>query len=156
MVKCICGEYMKKYFIAFLIIIGFVMFVPQVYAAPTKQSGTSHSSTSTQATYEKASYSNVTIDISDENMNCKQLLGNNGTELVKFGIVVVRIGAMVICILQMMLSLIPAITKDDPKMLNKAAKKCVMLAVILAAAFLLPTIIRVLGLITGFDSSCFV
>lgn len=156
MVKYICGEYMKKYFIAFLLIIGFVMFVPQVSAAPSRQSGTSHSSTSTGATYEKAGYSNVTIDISDENMNCSRLLGHNGTELVKLMIIIVRVAAIVICILQMSLALVPAITKDDAKALNKALRKCVMLMVILAAAFLLPTLIRVIGLITGFDTSCFV
>ena len=139
MVKYICGEYMKKYFIVFLLFLFLLSFIPEVKAAKTTS----------------GSYSNMTIDISKDNSNCAKILGNNGTALIKLAIAVVRIAAVVICIIQMMLAFIPAITKDDPKGLNKAFRKSILLMVIMLCAFLLPTFIDIIGTILGFDTTCF-
>ena len=45
-------------------------------------------------------------------------------------------------------------TQRAQEALKKAIKKCVMMLVILAVIGLLPTLIRVIGLIAGFDLSC--
>ena len=144
MLKYICGECMKKYFIVFLLIVGLLAFVPQVDAK--KQTSTTTGGNS---------YSNVNVDISNEKMDCDGILRGNGEALVKLGIAVVRIAAVIICIIQMMFAFIPAITRDDPKALNKAFRKSIMLSIIMLCAFLLPTFIRIMGMIFAFDTSCF-
>ena len=126
MVKYSCGEYMKKFFLILLLVTSLLMFVPRISA---KKDNT------------KVSYSDVKLDISDEKLKCSQVLGHNGTELVKLIIIVARVGALVLCVLQMMLTLGSAVMKDDPAALRKAGKKCVMLAVIMAAAFLVLAVI---------------
>ncbi len=94
------------------------------------------------------------LDISEEKLSCSELLGSNLQKILHLFITAVRIAGAIIAILNGMLSLIPAITSDNADALKKAIKKCVMMLVILAVIGLLPTLIRVIGLIAGFDLSC--
>ena len=94
------------------------------------------------------------IGISEEKMSCEEVLGKNLQKVLHLFITAIRIAGAIIAILNGMLSLIPAITSDNSDALKKAIKKCVMMLIILAVIGIFPTIIRVIGLIAGFDLSC--
>ncbi len=96
------------------------------------------------------------INISTEQMNCSELLGENLTKLVKFAIDTVKIIGAIIAIVNGMISLVPAVISKDQDALKKAAKKCTYMAIILALIFLLPLLARVIGNMFEFDISCFV
>ena len=88
-----------------------------------------------------------------EMQNCKELLGD-GAQVVKGAITVVRIAAAIIAIVNAMIILIPAVVSKDADGLKKASSKLVTMAVVLALVGVLPTIIKVISGIFGFDTSC--
>ena len=94
------------------------------------------------------------LDISEQKMSCEELLGKNLKNVLHLFITGLRIAGAIIAIINGMLSLIPAITSDNADALKKAIKKCVMMLIVLAIIGLFPTLIRVIGLIAGFDLSC--
>lgn len=94
------------------------------------------------------------LNISDESMTCEEILGPNLTKLVKFAINTMRIVGAIICIVNAMITLLPAVTAKDASALKKAGKKCVTLAIILATVCLFPSILKFIGHIAGFDLSC--
>ncbi len=95
-----------------------------------------------------------TFDFVDKPMTCSELLGTNGVKLIRFGVSTVRIVAAIIAIVQGMLIMIPPITNKDYGAINKALKTLVKMLIVLVLIFLLPTIIRVVGLLFEFDLSC--
>ena len=96
----------------------------------------------------------TTIDISSESMTCAQILGPNLVKILKLFISGLRIAGAIIAIIKGMLAYIPAIVSDDAAALKKANKTVIKILIILALLGLLPTIIRVIGRIAGFDLSC--
>jgi hypothetical protein len=101
-------------------------------------------------------FNGTEIDISDEKLNCKQVMGDNLVKLLHLFITALRIVGAIIAILSGMLSLIPAITSNDAGALKKATTKCIYLAIILVVIGILPTLIGVIGRIAGFDLTCLV
>ena len=53
-----------------------------------------------------------------------------------------------------MIIMIPAVVAKDADGLKKASLKCVKIAVVLAIIEIFPTIIKLVGIIFGFDVSC--
>jgi len=94
------------------------------------------------------------LEISDEKMSCDQLMGKNLVKILHLFITAIRIAGAIIAIVSGMLTLIPAVASDDANALKTATKKCVLMAIILVAIGIFPTIINVIGKIAGFDLSC--
>ena len=88
--------------------------------------------------------------------SCSSLLGENLTKIVKAGIRIIQIAAAIIAIVNGMIILIPAVMAKDADGLKAASKKLVLMAIILAAVFLFPTLLRLIGNIFKFDISCIV
>ncbi len=103
-----------------------------------------------------SSISTPSLDLSDSQMSCSDLLGPNLTKVVHAGINVIQIAGAIIAILNGMVTLIPAVMSKDADGLKKASKKLVSMAVILAVIFLLPSLLRIIGDLLGFDISCIV
>ena len=94
------------------------------------------------------------FNISNESVNCRQILGENLTNVVHFSIKLLRLAGAVIVIVHAMIILVPPITSKDADSLNKALKKCVNLSVILIVIFIFPSVINLLGRALEFDISC--
>ncbi len=86
--------------------------------------------------------------------NCAQVLGSNGVKLIKGIIIAFRVLAVVVAIVNAMIIMIPAVVAKDADGLKKASLKCVKIAVVLAIIEIFPTIIKLVGIIFGFDVSC--
>ena len=89
-----------------------------------------------------------------EHQTCDELLGENLKNLIKAGIRIIQIAGAIIAIVNGMLALIPAVLAKDADGLQKASKKLVSMAIILAALFLFPTLIKIIGNIFSFDITC--
>lgn len=94
------------------------------------------------------------IEIYGGSMTCEQLLGPGLTKILNFVIDAVRIIGVIGTIVIAMIKLIPAVSKGDQSELNKAGKACIWSAVVLIIIVMLPTLIKVIGKLFGFDTSC--
>lgn len=94
------------------------------------------------------------IDIMGGSMTCEQLLGSGLKLVLKFAINAIRIIGVIVSIVMGMVTLLPAVNKGDAGELQKAGKKCIWIAVVLIITVMLPTLIRVIGKLFGFDISC--
>ena len=91
-----------------------------------------------------------------KHLNCKELLGNDLTAIVKAAIRIMQIVAAIIAILKGMIIVIPAVAAKDADALKKASKTLITLAIILLIVLLLPLFVKVIGQMLDFDLSCFV
>ena len=89
-----------------------------------------------------------------DSQTCEELLGPNLTKVVKAGIKIIQIAGAIIAIVNGMISLIPAVLAKDADGLQKASKKLITMAIILAIIFIFPTIIKLIGNLFKFDTSC--
>lgn len=85
---------------------------------------------------------------------CSQILGKNLTALVKASITILQIIAAIIAILKGMMTLIPPIIAHDADALKKASKTLITMAIILVIIFLFKPLLRFIGSIVDFDTSC--
>ena len=88
--------------------------------------------------------------------SCSAVLGTTFTALVKEVIKWVRIAGGIIAIVNGMLKLIPAIMSKDAEALSKAARTCVIMAIILVFCALFPWLLNLIGSIFKWDVSCIV
>ena len=88
--------------------------------------------------------------------SCSAVLGTTFSALVKEVIKWVRIAGGIIAIVNGMLKLIPAIMSKDAEALSKAAKTCVIMAIILVFCALFPWLLNLIGSIFKWDVSCIV
>jgi hypothetical protein len=86
--------------------------------------------------------------------NCKKVLGDSGYNLVNGLIKIVRILAPIVATLIAMITLIPAITAKDEDKVKAATKKCVIIGIVLLVIEVIPYIVRLIGVIIGYDLSC--
>ena len=86
--------------------------------------------------------------------SCSAVLGTTFTALVKEVIKWVRIAGGIIAIVNGMLKLIPAIMSKDAEALSKAARTCVIMAIILVFCALFPWLLNLIGSIFKWDVSC--
>jgi hypothetical protein len=94
------------------------------------------------------------LDIMGGGMTCEELLGPGLTKILKFAINTVRIIGVIGTIVIAMIKLLPAVSKGDQKELQDAGKKCIWSAILLIVIVMLPTLIKVIGKLFGFDISC--
>ena len=94
------------------------------------------------------------LDIYTNSMDCATLLGNGLTKVLKFAINTVRIIGVIGTIVIAMIKLLPAVSKGDQSELQKAGKTCIWSAILLIVIVMLPTLIKVIGKLFGFDTSC--
>ena len=87
---------------------------------------------------------------------CDKVLGTTLASLVKEAIKWVRIAGGIIAIVNAMLKLIPAIMSKDAEALSKAARTCVIMAIILVFCALFPWLLNLIGSIFKWDVSCIV
>ena len=86
--------------------------------------------------------------------SCYDLAQSNVINIVKGAVNVFRIGAVIIAIVNAMIMLVPAVIAKDADGLNKAGRKLVIMAAVLAIIGVLPTIIYIIGRMFGYDLSC--
>ncbi|MDD6272149.1 MAG: hypothetical protein PUA90_01340 [bacterium] len=96
--------------------------------------------------------SNPTGTISEEKMNCNDLLGPNLTKIVKMCISILRIAGMIIALVNASLAVVPAITNPDK--ISNAKKKCISMAIVLVIIGVFPSLLTVIGNLFGYDLSC--
>ena len=94
------------------------------------------------------------LDPASSTSDCKKILGNNLTNIVKASITILQIVAAIMAIIKGMITLIPAITSKDTDGLKKAEKQLVTMAIILAVIFLLKPIVSFIGGLFDYDLSC--
>ncbi len=94
------------------------------------------------------------IEIYGGSMSCETLLGPGLTKVLNFAIDAIRIIGVIGTIVIAMIKLIPPVSKGDQSELQKAAKSCIWSAIVLIIIVMLPTLIKVIGKLFGFDTSC--
>ena len=122
-------------------------------ASSAVQEGVDANEKAIQSLYDHV-VSDPTLDFFGGSRTCKQILGDNLTEVVKAGIKIVQIVGAIIAIVRGMMVLLPAIIAHDSDGLKKAAKTLTYMAIILVVIFLFPGLMRLIGKIAGFDISC--
>lgn len=96
------------------------------------------------------------ISIKDNTLNCKELVGENLSKIIKLIITILQIAGAIIAIVNGMITLIPAVISKDAEALKSAEKKCITMAIVLVLIILLPTLLIFLSNIFGYDLSCIV
>ena len=88
--------------------------------------------------------------------NCETILGSNLTAIVKVSITIIQIAGAIIAIVKGMMTLIPPILAKDADALKKASKTLTTMAIVLVIIFLFRPILRFIGNILDFDTSCII
>ena len=86
---------------------------------------------------------------------CTEILGGtngNGVKILNGIITTIRILAPIVAIINAMILLIPAVTSKDADGLKKASSKCVKIAIILAIVEIFPSVIKLIGVLFGWDT----
>ena len=86
--------------------------------------------------------------------NCEDVMGKNISKIIKSSFTILRIVGAIIAIVNAMMSLIPAVVSKNADALKKASKKCVTMGIVLAAIGILPSLIKLIAGIFGYDISC--
>ena len=92
--------------------------------------------------------------VDNGNTECSKILGNNLTAIVKASITIIEVVASIIAIVKGMMTLIPPIISKDADALKKATKTLTTMAIILVIIFLFKPLLRFIGNILEFDTSC--
>ena len=90
------------------------------------------------------------------NKTCEQILGKVLTKVVKSGITIMQIICALIAIVKGMMILVPAVMAKDADALKKASRTLMMMGIILAIVIIFRPVIRLLGSLLGFDTSCII
>ena len=95
------------------------------------------------------------LDPNTEPMNCEEILGKNtGAKIIKGAITVVQVLSAIVAVVNGMIILLPAVTKGDADALKASSKKLVWLGVVLLLILVLRPVIRLIGTIFEFDTTC--
>lgn len=86
--------------------------------------------------------------------SCEEFLGASGVKLIRTARRIIQIGSTILTLVLGMIMFIPAIMNKDNAALSKALSKFVKLLIVLAIILLLPTFVKVIGMIAGFDITC--
>ena len=87
-------------------------------------------------------------------MSCIEIVGENLSKVIKSIFTILRIGGAIIALVNGMIKLLPPLIEKDASALNKATKKCIRMAIVLAIIGIFPSIINFIGSIFKFDLSC--
>lgn len=94
------------------------------------------------------------LNFGDRGETCEEFLGANNVKLIKTARIAIQTVSVIITIVIGMITFIPPIMNKDNNALSKAFNKFITILIVLAVILLLPTIVKVIGLIAGFDISC--
>lgn len=95
-----------------------------------------------------------TFDFGTMGQSCKEFFGESGVKLIRTARKAIQYGAIVLTLVLGMVMFIPAIMNKDNEGLSKSLSKFSKLLIILAIILLLPTLVKVIGMIAGFDITC--
>ncbi len=112
-----------------------------------------------EAAYESYETPDIQIEMPSEDPSvktCEQILGSNLTKVLKVGITVIQVVGAIIAIVKGMMTLIPPILAKDADALKKASKTLVTMAIILVVIFLFRPLLKFLGDLLDFDTSCII
>ena len=96
----------------------------------------------------------IYLFINDEPMTCIDIVGPVLGQIIKGGITIVQIVAAIIALVKGMLILIPAVVAKDADALKKAGKTLVILGIILALVIIFRPLVRILGDLLEYDTTC--
>ena len=85
---------------------------------------------------------------------CSQFLGPTVIKIIHSSVGIFRVAAVLIVIVSAMFTLTTAVVSKDADGLKKAEKKCVIMAVVLVAIGIIPSILNVITSLFGFDTTC--
>ena len=94
------------------------------------------------------------MDINNEGLTCRQILGENLRNVVKAGITVFQIACIIISLIRGMTILIPALLDKNADKDHKKTGELVVLLIVLVVALLFKPILSLLGKALDFDVSC--
>ena len=94
------------------------------------------------------------LSFGSNGMSCIEIVGENLSKVIKSIFTILRIGGAIIAIVNGMIKLLPPLIEKDASALNKATKKCIRMAIVLAIIGIFPSIINFIGSIFKFDLSC--
>lgn len=94
------------------------------------------------------------INFGDRGEACEEFLGPNLVKLIKTARIAIQIVSVIITIVFGMMLFVPPIISKDSGALSKAFSKFVTVLIVLAIILVVPTIVKVIGLIAGFDITC--
>ena len=94
------------------------------------------------------------INFGDRGESCEEFLGPNLVKLIKTARIAIQIVSVIITIVFGMMLFVPPIISKDSGALSKAFSKFVTVLIVLAIILVVPTIVKVIGLIAGFDITC--
>ena len=103
---------------------------------------------------EKKKKQEPSIVIDPEVSSCEKILGKNLSELIKLGIVIFQVAAVIFSVVKGMLLLIPPIMAKKDNELAKSGKKLATYALVLLAALLIKPLVVIIGKIANLDVSC--
>lgn len=95
-----------------------------------------------------------TFNFGELGQSCKEFFGESGVKLIRTARKAIQMGATVLTLVLGMIMFIPAIMNKDNEGLSKSLSKFSKLLIILAIILLLPTFVKVIGMIAGFDITC--
>ena len=96
----------------------------------------------------------TSMDINNEGLTCRQILGENLRNVVKAGITVFQIACIIISLIRGMTILIPALLDKNADKDHKKTGELVVLLIVLVVALLFKPILSLLGKALDFDVSC--
>lgn len=88
-----------------------------------------------------------------ENLNCAQIVGDNVIAFFNLAYMIIKIGAPVLLTVLSMMDFMKATAEGEDEM-KTATKKLIKRAIIVVIIFVLPTFIRMIGTLTGLDTTC--
>ncbi len=88
-----------------------------------------------------------------EDLNCEKIVGANIIKFINLIYKIIQIVTPILLIVLSMIDFVKAISVGEDA-LKKATKKLVMRVVIMFVIFLLPYLIKIIGMITGLDTTC--
>lgn len=98
----------------------------------------------------------IKIDASLEkwdDLNCEEIAGQNVIYFLGFAYLIFKIAAPILFIILSMIDFMKA-TATGEDALKKAISKLAMRAIVVVLIFLLPTLIKIIGNLTGLDTTC--
>lgn len=96
------------------------------------------------------------LPISDDQLDCKDLLKEPLLSIIKGGLTILQILAAIITIVKGMMLFIPAVIAKDADALKKSSKQLAILGVILTLVIIFRPIIVIIGKLLEYDISCII
>lgn len=95
------------------------------------------------------------LELDNEYMTCEEMLGKKtGAKIVKSSITIIQVLSAIVAVINGMIILLPAVTKGDADALKASSKKLVWMGIVLLLILVFRPIVRLIGTIFEFDTTC--